>query len=233
MVGNQSTAFGGEDASARALSAREAAVDGELNAQILSCPLHYVRDQFGQARLEQLIREAGGEPETFSSPYGWISHALFERVLEGVRQLVPTDQEFSRACAYQLTESYGPVGVLLRMSSIKQVYRLLASTIHVVSRISRFEVEDRGRGHVQIRYTSMRNESRLMCLSRQAQNQAIPGMWWGVPPPTIEEHSCIALGGPGMLLRPALEGADPLAYGHRRSDIRRGIGGCCDAGGGQ
>jgi len=170
--------------------------DEQLNARILACPLMYVRDGFGEEKLEQLIRDAGGTPSAFAPPFGWVSHSVFEAVLQGVRGLVGSDQEFCRACAYKLKESYGPLIVLLRMSSIKQVYRLMASTSHVVSRISRFDVVDLGRGRVQIRYASDCPESRLMCLSRQAQNQAVPAMWWGVPPPTIVEHECIAWGDP-------------------------------------
>jgi signal transduction histidine kinase len=177
---------------------REGAADTEeqLNARILACPLMYVRDEFGEAQVEQLIRDAGGMPSAFEPPFAWVSHPVFEAVLQGVRGLVASDQEFSRACAYKLKESYGPLIVLLRMSSIKQVYRLMASTSHVVSRVSRFDVVDLGRGRVQIRYASDCPESRLMCLSRQAQNQAVPAMWWGVPPPTIVEHECIAWGDP-------------------------------------
>lgn len=180
------------------MPARELATpeDEQLNARILACPLMYVRDEFGEAQVEQLIVDAGGSPSAFVPPFGWISHPVFEAVLAGVRGLVETDQEFCRACAYKLKESYGPLIVLLRMSSIKQVYRLMASTSHVVSRISRFDVVDLGRGRVQIRYASDCAESRLMCLSRQAQNQAVPAMWWGVPPPTIVEHECIAWGDP-------------------------------------
>ncbi len=178
--------------------AREVAADTDeqLNARILACALLYVRDEFGDARVEQLIRDAGGTPSTFAPPFGWVSHSVFEAVLEGVRGRVETDQEFCRACAYKLKESYGPLALLVRMSSIKQVYRLMASTSHVVSRVSRFDVTDLGRGHVQICYASDCPESRLMCLSRQSQNQAVPAMWWGVPPPTIVEHECIAWGDP-------------------------------------
>ncbi len=194
------------------LPARELAtpIDEQLNARILSCPLRYVQEEFGEAQLEQIIADAGGPPSAFVPPFGWISHPVFEAVLAGVRGLVETDQEFCRACAYKLKESYGPLIVLLRMSSIKQVYRLMASTSHVVSRISRFDVVDLGRGRVQIRYASDCPESRLMCLSRQAQNQAIPAMWWGVPPPTIVEHECIAWGDP--VCRYDLQWKEPVRW---------------------
>ena len=166
----------------------------ELSTRILGCPLNFLHDHFGEQSVESTLREAGGDPTHFAPPYAWISHALFERVLEGIRSRVSTDREFMEACAYRHAESYGPFTLLLRMSTIKQVYRLFASTSHVVTKISRFAIEDMGRGHVRFHYTSTRPESRLMCLSRQAQNRSVPGMWWSVPTPTIEEHRCIAWG---------------------------------------
>lgn len=170
--------------------------DNELNTRILICPLAYVRDHFGQGRLETVLRDAGGDPKLFEPPFGWVSHALFERVLDGVRQQLRSDQEFMLACAYKLREAYGPLVLVLRMASIKRGYRMFASTSQVVSKISRFEVIDLGRGQVRIRYTSTKPESRLMCLSRIAQNQAGPTLWWGVPPPVVIEESCISRGDP-------------------------------------
>ena len=170
--------------------------DAQLNTRILACPLRYVQENFGDAQLDSTLRQAGGDPAVFAPPYGWISHPLFERVLEGIRALVPSDREFVRACAYKLKEVYGPFALLFRVASIKQAFRVFSSTSHLASRISRFEVSDLGRGHIRIRYTSSCAESRLMCLSRQAQNQRMPMQWWGVPTPKLEEHTCIAWGDP-------------------------------------
>ncbi len=168
--------------------------DADLNTRVLMCPLAYIRDHFGADRVTQILERAGGDPALFEPPYSWISHALFERVLAGVRAELRSDQEFMHAAAYEVKNTYGPLALVFRMSTIKQVYRLLASTSHMVSRISRFEVTDLGRGAVRIRYKSTRPESRLMCLSRQAQNQAVPSMWWGIPAPVIVEEKCISRG---------------------------------------
>jgi signal transduction histidine kinase len=64
---------------------------------------------------------------------------------------------------------------------------------HLVTRISRFDFELIQPGEIRLRYRTTRRESRLMCLSRQAQVAGVPKLW-GLPAAHLTEESCVAHG---------------------------------------
>lgn len=169
-------------------------VPEELSLRVLLPLIRYIRNQFGEQTAERLAREAGIEISAFGRANSWTSHERFERLLAGARALMSTDQEFMRACTHDMMRVYGPMMLVLRCVSLGRAYRMMAGTGHLVTRISRYDVPQPTRTSIRLRYTSSRDESRLMCLSRQAQLRAGPTLYWGMAPAALEEHSCIAHG---------------------------------------
>jgi signal transduction histidine kinase len=171
-----------------------AVADGELNLRILQPVFRYVKQNFGQSALDRLAIEGGLQPEMLERSGAWISHEQFEQVLGIARTLVPSDEDFVRMCAHDMVKMYGPMLLVLRCMSIRSAYNMLAKTVRIVSRISAYEVVGGTRTSIRLRYTSTRRESRLMCLSRQAQLRVGPTVYWGMAPARVEETSCIAHG---------------------------------------
>ncbi len=163
----------------------------ELNLRLLGHLLRYVRDHFGNDAIER-IRMESGIPE-LEGGNRWASLAQFEEVLRIARDLMRDDAEFVGACAYEIDKVSGPVRFLIGAISPIDAYELGARNMRLISTISAFEPERRGYGRVFIRYRSARPESRLMCLSRQAQIIALPTLW-GLSPADLVEESCMARG---------------------------------------
>jgi signal transduction histidine kinase len=168
-----------------------ASVAPELNLRLLVHLLRYVRDHFGQEAVERIRIESG--ILDLDGGNRWASLAQFERILLVARSLMRNDAEFLAACAYELGRVSGPVRFLIGAISPIDAYELGAKNMRLVSTISVFEPERRGYGRVFIRYRSTRPESRLMCLSRQAQIEALPTLW-GLSRAELVEESCIARG---------------------------------------
>jgi signal transduction histidine kinase len=166
----------------------------ELSLRVLLPLVRYVRNRFGEHAVEQLARDAGIDTADLGRANAWTSLERFEKLLAGARALVTTDQEFMRACTHDMARVYGPMILVLRCVSIGRAYRMMAGTSHVATKISRYEVSNGTRTSIRLRYSSAREESRLMCLSRQAQLRAGPTLYWGVAQAVLEEHSCIAHG---------------------------------------
>jgi signal transduction histidine kinase len=163
----------------------------ELNLRLLGHLLRYVRDHFGGDAIER-IRAESGIPE-LEGGNRWASLGQFEEVLRIARDLMRDDAEFVSACAYEIDKVSGPVRFLIGAISPVDAYELGARNMRLISTISVFEPERRGYGRVFIRYRSARRESRLMCLSRQAQIIALPTLW-GLARAELVEESCIARG---------------------------------------
>jgi signal transduction histidine kinase len=179
------------DPDAAATSAVEA---GDLNLRILQPLFRYVRQNFGPEAVEQLAVNGGVPAELLDRSAAWITHPQFEKVLLAARALLPSDQEFMRACAHDIVRMYGPLVLVLRCMSVRGTYEMMAKTVHLASRISKYEALQGTRTSVRLRYTSTRDESRLMCLSRQAQLRTMPQIYWGMAPARVEETACISRG---------------------------------------
>lgn len=166
----------------------------ELNMRVLRPVFRYVRKQHGRDVLEKLIEAAGLPTEYLHRSSPWISVRAFEHILSSVRKLTRSDREFVRACAYDLKRVYGPMLLVVRCITPLMAYRSLARTAHMVSRVSGYEVVSGTRTSIRLRYTSKYKESRLMCLSRQAQLRAGACLWWGIPPAKVRVHKSLANG---------------------------------------
>ena len=166
-------------------------MSADFSLRLLGHLLRYVRDHFGSAGIDQVRAESGVRDLEGGS--GWVSVQQFEAILKAARDLMRSDDEFVAACAYELAKVSGPVRFLIGAFSPMDAYDLGAKHMRLISSISAFEPERRGYGRVFIRYRSSVVESRLMCLSRQAQIIALPTLW-GLAKANIVEESCIARG---------------------------------------
>lgn len=167
----------------------------ELNARLLGPLIQYLQDSYGQAAADRVARAGGMSPRDARGGRYWISHEEFEAVLRAGRALMRDDDEFRLACQYRLAEGYGPLRFLVRASSVSGTLSHAVRTMHLVSRISRYEVLDAQHGRFRGRYFSEKQESRLMCLSRQAQIEAFTTLW-RLPKARVLEAACIARGDP-------------------------------------
>ena len=123
-------------------------------------------DEAGDVAAERVARVGGISPRDTRGGRYWISHEEFEAVLKAGRSLMQSDDEFRIACQYRMAESYGPLRFLVRAASVSSVLSHAARTMHLVSRVSRYDILDVSGHHIRTRYVSDKNESRLMCLSR-------------------------------------------------------------------
>src|SRR5215472_1258110 len=93
-----------------------------------------------------------------------------------------------------MQKGYGPMLYVLRATSVRLMYAVLARTVGVVSKISHYELLKSNRTSATLRYTGDKPESRLMCLSRQAQLRGMPTIWWGLRAAHLEEEGCVSRG---------------------------------------
>jgi signal transduction histidine kinase len=166
----------------------------DLNLKIIASLLHYVREKRGAEAVGHVLAPAGVEADG-GEVEGWVSHEQFEAVLERARGMLESDQEFTRACAHEAIPRYGPMILVFRAGTVRSALSGMVRTTSLVSGISRYAIEDLPEPNAaRISYQSQKNESRLMCLSRQAQLRLIPTLWPGLPEATLVEESCIARG---------------------------------------
>lgn len=166
----------------------------DLNLKIIASLLHYVKERHGADACANVLAPAGPSINA-DDPDGWVSHEQFEEILSRSRALMTSDGEFVRACSYEAIRRYGALIILFRAGTVRSAYGGMVRTARVVSSISRFTIEDTGPPNtVRITYSSSKPESRLMCLSRQAQLKLVPSLWPGLPPAALTEEKCIAHG---------------------------------------
>lgn len=167
----------------------------DLNLRIIRPLLEYVAYTLGEVVEKQVARAGGLRLEELRAKDHWVSHRAFERILQAARDQMSSDQEFRQACSYELAKSYGPLFLVIRFAALRKAFEHLDKTRHLVSNISRFfTTRDKHPHVIHMQYCSQRPESRLMCLSRQAQWTVLPTTLWGLPPAMIEEESCIGWG---------------------------------------
>lgn len=168
----------------------------ELNLVVLGTLAHYIEDHLGAGAAEDWANAAGLVRADIDGKNRWVTWEQFEALLAHARTLIADDAEFQRACAYRLQESgFGPMSLVLWAATPRTVLKTAMRTVSAVSAISHYEILHDSPTQLKLRYTSQRPESRLMCLSRQAQGRALPTLW-GLPPAQFTEHACIARGDP-------------------------------------
>ncbi|MEX1368188.1 MAG: HAMP domain-containing sensor histidine kinase, partial [Nannocystaceae bacterium] len=168
--------------------------DADYNLRILQPAFGYIRDHFGEDILRGLVYDCGLPPAVLQRKSAWISHARFEHLLAAIREMVPSDEEFMRACSYQFKKQYGPLLLVMRCMSVRGLAELAARTSHMACRVGRYENLEGTRTSLQVRYHTTRPESRLVCLSRQAAMKTSPTLFMGIAPARLEEHACVARG---------------------------------------
>ncbi len=172
----------------------------DLNARILRPLAQWVSETKGDAALRSLASAGGLAVEELDGRSRWVSIQQFESILAHARALCGDDVEFQRACVHRLAESYGAVRFVLWATSVSSVYTVAMKTMHFMTSISTGEILDSTSSSLRARYRSSKPESRLSCLSRQAQFAALPTLW-GLPPARIEEESCTAHGDDACVYR--------------------------------
>lgn len=175
----------------------EGPTDGaDLNGKILWSLARWVEDKHGAETLKRICDDAAVSPEQFEGATHWLSLASVERFLSGVRELVPNDEAFLRACEHRFKETYGAVRFLVWALSEQKFFEMAATRgTKMMTRISRVEILRLERNEFHCRYHSTKKESRLLCLTRHASWTKSPLMW-NMPPAQLEETACIAHGDP-------------------------------------
>ncbi|HEY1956461.1 MAG TPA: ATP-binding protein [Polyangiaceae bacterium] len=166
---------------------------GDLNLAILNPIFGWIEKTHGREALSRVVEASGLEADAAANPKRWILLSQFENILTSVRELAGSDAEFMKACAYDMVKFYGPLALVFRAATPLTSYGLLARTVHFASRISSYEIANSSPRSVTLRYRSTKAESRLMCLSRQAQ-LPMPLLFWKLAPSTFTESKCIARG---------------------------------------
>jgi signal transduction histidine kinase len=167
---------------------------GDYNIKLLAPLFAYIRNKLDTDTLADIVHDCGLPPAVLERQTGWISHERFEHFLAAAREIIGSDEEFMRACAYDFKKQYGPFALIMRSMSLPGLYQLSARTMHMVCSVGRFEVSQSSRTSVRLLYYTERHESRLVCLSRQAAIKETPTMFLGMPPAKLVEHSCVAHG---------------------------------------
>ncbi|MBV1857495.1 MAG: HAMP domain-containing histidine kinase [Nannocystaceae bacterium] len=153
---------------------------GDLNLRVLTPLFRYLREHHGEDTLHRIVRDAGADASALKRSAPWVSLPVFEAILSGVRELVGSDKAFMKACVFDLKKMYGPLLLVIRSMTVNTGYKAMARTSHLVTRVSHYEVVESRRNSILLRYRSKRPDSRLNCLSRQAQLASVPSLWWGL-----------------------------------------------------
>ena len=164
-----------------------------LNMRIVQSLVWFIEDRFGESRLEALSFECGIPLDNLRSCREWISLQQAETLLKFVRDHVGSDEKFKEACVYRMRESYGPLRFLLWATTPVQMLEMGQKHFTSISTFSHGDFQRITDSRFKLRYYSDEKESKLMCLSRQAQSQELPRLW-GLPPGRLEETACISRG---------------------------------------
>jgi signal transduction histidine kinase len=167
--------------------------EADFSIRILASLVAYVGEQHGAEGVAGLAREAGIAPAELVAGTRWVTHEAMERLLVAARGLFESDGQFLEACGFGLGKTSLPARFLIGAIGPRDAYDLGARHMRVISTVSRSVVRRDEDGQVVIRYESTRPESRLMCLTRQAQITRLPELW-RLPRAHLEERACIANG---------------------------------------
>jgi len=183
---------------------------GDLNLAILRPLFAYLEKELGREALTEMSERTGIPEDVLLRPQRWATLEDFEAALAFARERLGSDAKFLEACAYDVVSSYGPLALVFRAATPLTSYKILARTVQFASRISTYELTAARPRSVTLRYRSTKQESRLMCLSRQAQLPTMPLIWWGLAPARLAEKSCIAHG--DACCEYELHWSEPLAW---------------------
>ena len=166
----------------------------EYNLRILVPLARYLDDRLGAEALAKVAASAGATRADFEPTTNkWVSWEQFETVLDGARALIPDDETFMRACSFRMAETMGVVRFAFWAATPSLIYATAERSGRLFSSVGQFRLTARGDNFAHLTWTSEKPESRLMCLSRQAQSRVIPTIW-RQPPAFVREGKCIARG---------------------------------------
>ena len=166
----------------------------DLNLRVLRPVVRYVADYYGRAELERITKASGLTSADLDGTTRWGALEQVEAVLLGARQLMPDDRTFLEACGYEIDEPRGAIRFFMGAISPTMAYEIGCKNIpHLLTRISRFDLELIRRGEIRLQYRTTRPESRLLCFTRQASVAGVPKLW-GLPAAHVSEESCVAHG---------------------------------------
>lgn len=167
----------------------------DYNLKILRSLALYVQDTYGQMAIDSVARSARLLPEDFDGRNRWVDRFQFENVLETARAKMASDAEFKKSCSYRMPDAYGAIRFVLRAATPGAVFRQSVDQMKLVCSLGTYEVVSQTRTSMHMRWSAAPPPSRLVCLSRQAQAEALPTLW-GLPAAVLEEEGCLANGDP-------------------------------------
>ncbi|WP_394834017.1 HAMP domain-containing histidine kinase [Pendulispora rubella] len=167
--------------------------DPEFNLRLMWPLARYLEDRGGREELETFAQSCGLDAADFEGKNKWISWERLELLLANARAVLGDDETLKVACTHRMAEVYGPARLFLWAPAPSLVFRTLEMSNRLYTRVGEFKLISRGRNHARVRWTSSRPESRLVCISRQAQTCKLPTLW-GMPEAMVREYSCVARG---------------------------------------
>ena len=165
----------------------------DYNLKILAPMARFFKEAGRHDDLAQICKASQLAVSDFDTPIRWISLPQFEAFHAETRARVASDDEFRDVCAYRMAESYGPLRFFFWATTPLLLFRAIERANRFFTSVGRFEIVSSGPSFVRLRYTSKRPESRLVCLSRQAQSATGPTLW-GMPRASVREIKCMAHG---------------------------------------
>ena len=165
----------------------------DLNLRLLTSLAKWIRERYDAAQLGDVAERSGLLASDLDGRSRWTSQDRYEAFLRESRLLFDSDDAFRQACAFRMVESFGPFRHLIWALSPLTMYLKYASSLHMVSKISRYEAQDPRRDGMTLIYRTDRKESRLMCLARQGHIVDMPTLW-GMPKAELVEGGCVAHG---------------------------------------
>ncbi len=165
----------------------------DLNMRIVQSLLWFVEDKFGIEKLKEISLRTAIELPKLQACKNWISLEQTETILSLVRELTENDEAFMDACTYRLRESYGTLRYLLWATTPGRILESAQKHFSSISTFSHGDATKLEDGKYRLRYFSNQPESRLMCLSRQAQSATLP-LLWDLPKAKLTETACICNG---------------------------------------
>ncbi|MBK6695074.1 MAG: hypothetical protein IPG50_23120 [Myxococcales bacterium] len=165
----------------------------DYNLKILAPLARFFKEAGRLDDLEAICRAARIAPADFESSIRWVSFSQFEAFHVAARARVASDEEFTEVCAHHMAVSYGPLRFFFWATTPLLLFKAIERGNRFFTSVGTFSIVNSGPNFVRLRYSSERPESRLVCLSRQAQSAMGPTLW-GMPRASVRERKCMAHG---------------------------------------
>ena len=166
----------------------------DYSLRILWSLARWVEDTKGEAAFAHFCSLAGLTPGDFDATTRWITVVQFETMLAEGRRLTGDEERFRAALTHRFQESYGAFLHMVWAVSVERVASISVQMANkVLMRTSRMEQIYSGPGRFGFRYTTVRDESADMCLSRRLAWEQVPTLH-GVPAAHVVEPKCVARG---------------------------------------